>query len=72
MNIDEILTYLDNEIQIKKNNSKNSFYILSIKIVDSNINNIEEYITKYYNNQSIACKIKRCNISGEYEISIWW
>jgi len=72
MNVDETLIYLDNEIKNKKDNSKNSLFILSLSIIDTDVANIEDTIIKYYNNQLISCKIKRCNLTGEYEISIWW
>lgn len=72
MNIPEILDYLDQQITIQKASLKNSLFILSIPIVDSNIGSIEDAIQKYYNNQGISCRVKRCNVTGEFEISIWW
>lgn len=72
MNFTEIIEYLDNQITLQKASLKNSLFILSIAIVDPSVPNIEESITKYYNNQLISCKIKRCAKTGAYEIAIWW
>lgn len=72
MNVSETLTYLDTEIQLKKASLKNSLFILSMAIVDSSVGSIEDTIQTYYNNQLISCKVKRCNKTGEFEISIWW
>jgi len=72
MTVSETLTYLDTEIQLKKASLKNSLFILSMAIVDSNVGSIEDAIITYYNNQLISCKVKRCNMTGEFEVSIWW
>jgi hypothetical protein len=72
MNVPEILTYLDQQIVLQKASLKNSLFILSIPIVDSSIGSIEDAIINYYNSQLISCKVKRCNMTGEYEILIWW
>jgi len=72
MNVSETLTYLDTEIQLKKASLKNSLFILSMAIMDSSVGSIEDVIITYYNNQGISCKAKRCNMTGEFEISIWW
>ncbi len=72
MNLSETIEYLNNQISLQKASLRNSLFILSLAIVDSNATNIDDTIIKYYNNQGISCKVKRCNITGEYEISIWW
>jgi len=72
MNIPETLTYLNTEIQLKKASLKNSLFILSMVIEDTNVGSIEDVIINYYNSQGISCKVKRCNLTGEFEISIWW
>jgi len=72
MNVSETLTYLDTEIQLKKASLKNSLFILSMAIADSSVGSIEDAIITYYNNQLISCKVKRCNATGLFEVSIWW
>jgi hypothetical protein len=72
MNVSETLNYLDTEIQLKKASLKNSLFILSMVIEDASVGSIEDAIQNYYNAQLISCKAKRCNKTGEYEISIWW
>jgi hypothetical protein len=72
MNVSETLTYLDQQITLQKASLKNSLFILSMPIEDTSVGSIEDAIIKYYNNQLISCKVKRCNMTGEFEISIWW
>jgi len=72
MNLPQTLTYLSSQITLQKASLKNSLFILSMSIEDTSVGSIEDTIITYYNNQGISCKVKRCNVTGEFEISIWW
>lgn len=70
MNLLEAIEYLNNIKQSESEKGKKSFG-LELVIAD-NEPNVVGYITKYYNDQLIACKMKYCPTKKKYEIIIWW
>ena len=66
--IQEAITYLDSLIVSQKEKGTNKLG-LELNIVG---NDVADNITKYYNNQLIACTMKECVLRKVYEVIIWW